>query len=162
MTQYIKISSVKRKSGTISNFIADFSNSPIEPGRYALTSAVFGNTFFNINDYNNKIYFKEGTTSLIAYLTTGFYNSTNFPVNVKSALEVASLAGGSSLTYTVTINSTTNKLVITASSGTIQMLMGTNYLNSANYLTGFTQDTTSQSSIQLYATLPFFSNKQNF
>lgn len=145
MTQYIKISSVKRTNGSIGNFIANFSNNPIEPGKYALVSGCFGNTFFNVNDYNNRIYFKEGSTSLIAYLTNGFYNSTNFPVNVKSALETASLAGGAGLTYAVTINTVTNKLGITPSSSTIQMLMGTNTLNSAKYLTGFTVDTTSQS-----------------
>jgi hypothetical protein len=147
MAQYYKISSVKRTSGTIGNFVCNFSNTPIEPGTYALVSGVFGNSFFNVNDYNNKIYFKEGSTNLTATLTNGFYNSTNFPANVKSALETISTSSGASLTYTVTVNSTTNKLVITPSSGNIQILMGTNTLNSAKYLTGFTVDTSSLSSL---------------
>lgn len=147
MSQYIKISSVKRTTGNISNFIANFSNNPIEPGRYALVSAIFGNTFFNVNDYNNNIYFKEGSTFLTGYLTNGFYNSTNFATNVKSALETASLGSGAGLSYAVSINSTTNKLIISPSSGTIQMLMGSNTSNSCKFLTGFTVDTTSQSTL---------------
>lgn len=144
---YIKISSVKRTSGTISNFIADFSNSPLQPGRYGLISSVFGNSFFNVNNLNNKIVFKENGVQLTAFLSTGFYNSTNFPINVKSALETASFVGGASLTYAVSINTISNKMIITPSSGTIQMLMGTNFTNSANFLTGFTIDTTAQSSL---------------
>ena len=144
MTECIKISSVKRISGDSSNFIANFSNSPLEKGKYYLFSGVFGNSFFNVNNYNNKIYFKEGSTDLTATLTTGFYNSTNILPNIKSALETISLASGAGLTYTCTLNSTTNKITITVSSGTFQMLMGTNTVNSAKYLIGYTNDTTSQ------------------
>ena len=147
MSESIKISSVKRQSGTIGNFIADFSNSPIEPGEYSLFSGVFSNSFYNINEYNNRIYFKENSTNLIAYLTTGFYNSSNITVNIKDSLENASLLSGSSLTYTVTINSITNKLSISPSSGTIQILMNTNKTNSARFITGFLEDTQSLSTV---------------
>ena len=145
MSECIKISSVKRVHGDSSNFIADFSNSPIEKGQYFLFSSVFGNSFYNINDYNNKIYFKEGSTSLTATLTNGFYNSTNIISNIKSAMETISLALGAGLTYTCSLNSTTNKITILVSSGTFQMLMGSNIINSARYLLGFTTDTTAQS-----------------
>lgn len=143
----IKISSVKRTSGSISNFIADFANSPIEPGVYNLFSGVFSNSFYNVNEYNNKIYFKENSTNLVAILTNGFYNSSNIIANIKDALETASLLGGSSLTYNLSINSITNKLTIAPSSGTIQILMNSNKTNSARFITGFLEDTQVLSSV---------------
>lgn len=147
MVQYYKISSVKRTSGSISNFVCDFSNSPIQPGNYALVSGMFSNTFHNVNDFNNKIYFKEGTVSLTATLTNGFYNSSTILANIKASLEAISVSGGASLTYTVSSSSFTNSLTISVSSGNIQYLKSTNKLNSANYLIGFTTDTSATTSL---------------
>lgn len=143
----IKISSVKRTSGTISNFIADFSNGPIESGTYSLVSGVFTNSFYNVNNYNNKIYFKENSTELVAILTNGFYNSTNIIANIKDALENASLLNGSSLTYTVTINSITNKMSITVTTGNNVQILINNKQNTSKYLIGFLQDSISSNSV---------------
>jgi len=147
MAQYYKISSVKRTTGTISNFICDFSNAPIQEGTYALINGMFSNTFYNINDFNNKIYFKEGVVSLTATLTNGYYNSSTILSNIKLALEAISVSGGASLTYTVSLSPTTNRLTISVSSGNIQMLMATNTLNSSKFIIGFTTDSSVASSL---------------
>lgn len=73
-----------------------------------LISAEVPRTGYIVNDNNNKIYFEEtGGTTLTATIPPGNYDTSSLPAAIKSALEAV---GGS--TYTVTYNSTTNKITI--------------------------------------------------
>ena len=146
---YVKISSLKRTSGSPSNFVCQFT-SPLDSGVYKLVSATMSNSYYNINDNNNKIYFSEnGGATLTATLTNGFYNSSNIASNIENALDTTSASVGLNFNYTVSLNSITNKLTIGVGGGhTCSFKFASNTNSSADRILGFfNEDTQSLSSL---------------
>jgi len=79
----------------------------------SLHECSFLNTQYPINSNNNTITFYEASdtgTLYTATLPVGSYSNTTFPAILKSALESAS---GNAYTYTVTIDSATDKVTVT-------------------------------------------------
>jgi len=146
---YVKISSLKRTSGSPSNFVCQFT-SPLDSGIYKLVSATMSNSYYNINDNNNKIYFSEnGGITLTATLTNGFYNSSNIASNIETALDTTSTAVGLNINYGVSLNTITNKLTISVGGGhSFSFKFFSNTVSSADRILGFfNEDTQSLSSL---------------
>jgi hypothetical protein len=75
-----------------------------------LNYALLPNTFYNINDSNNKLYLQEDADPEIDItLTNGNYDNDTFPVMLKAILD----AEGTQ-TYTVVLSPSTYKLTISA------------------------------------------------
>lgn len=147
--KYIKISSVKKSKGTPYDFNLNFS-SPILQGVYKLKNIVIPNSYYTINPNNFNIYFSEDNSSnvITAQISPyGFYDATTITSTIKSALDNASLVYGSNKTYTVSLNSVTNKLTITCNTGTFAFKFGTKNTNSASTILGINKDTSFLSSI---------------
>ncbi len=118
-------------------------NTKIDPGFYKLHHSLFFNSFYNVNNTNNKIYFQENSGSiLIATLENGYYNTSNIVSNIHTQLEAIGTHN-----YTVTLSSTTNKLTIVPNTGTVKFWFATYTENSAKDILGFTGDTISASSL---------------
>ena len=147
--EYIKISSLKRSSGTPSNFACQFTK-PLQEGTYKLVSATMSNSYYNINNDNNKIYFNEdGGATLTATLTNGFYSSADIASNIENAMEAVSLSSGLNVNYTVTFNANTNKLTISSGGGhSFAFKFASNTTSSADRVLGFPLTDTSTSSSQ--------------
>lgn len=90
-------------------------------------------TVYTIDSRNNKLYLQEtaGITSIVT-LTSQNYTASQIATELASKLSAASQGGK---TYTVTYNSQTNKLTISASSGTFAFVDGD---DNANYELGIT------------------------
>ena len=100
-------------------------------GAYKLVGFVTTNNMFNINSYNNKIYWNENGTDKITTLTTGHYNTEEYRSHVNTQLN-----DSASGTITVTLDDNTRKLTITDTVN-FYMTFGTNTSNSARKLLGF-------------------------
>lgn len=138
-----KFSSQKRSSGSDSGNCVFTFNPKLEAGLYKLHHALFFNSFFNVNDTNNKIYFQEDNGAILtATLTNGYYNSSNIATNVHDSLTTYGTRN-----YVVTLNTGVNKLTITPNTGTIKFWFGTYTSNSAKNILGFIGDTVSASSL---------------
>ena len=147
--KYIKISSAKKSNGSPYDFSLNFS-SPILEGIYKLKNIVIPNSFFNLNPNNSNIYFCEDNNSNVItaqIAPSGYYNGTTITTAIKSALENASLVYGSNKTYTVSLNTVTNKFTINCNSGTFAFRFGTYKTNSASTMIGINKDTSYLSSI---------------
>lgn len=100
--------------GSSANFELDLEKTgiPFSEGEIAiaLDYAIFPYLIYPIRSGRNTIVFNEGAADKIASIAEGYYDSTTFPAALKSALDTAS----ASLTYTVSISSTTNKITISA------------------------------------------------
>jgi hypothetical protein len=82
----------------------------LRSGRYRLNYALLPNTFYNVNNSNNKLYLQEGADAEIEItLTNGNYSDSTFPVLLKALLDTEG-----SQSYTVTLSPSTNKLSISA------------------------------------------------
>lgn len=103
---------------------------PIE-GVYQLVSFVATNNIFNVNDYNNKVYWNENGTDFTTTLTNGYYNSSDFITHLDTQMTVS---GSGSIG--VTFNENTRKLTITDTLN-FYFTFGTNTTNSARKLLGF-------------------------
>ena len=118
-------------------------DNPIK-GEFKLVSFCFTNNIFNVNDTNNKIYMNETGNDLIATLTNGYYDLTDFKTNAQTAMN--SQLGG---TLTIINDSNTNKFTFT-NTNNFYFTFGTNTSNSARKLLGFNAidgtNNTSQSS----------------
>ena len=106
---------------------------------YALSiqSVTFPNAVYPITDDNNKVYFKEdGGGTLTATLSNQNYTGSQFAIELATQLDAESLASGLGRTYTVSFNSNTDKLTISAGDlpNTIQFVSG---LNDVNLEAGF-------------------------
>ena len=126
--KYIKISSNKRSNGSPYNFNLNFTN-PIEQGTYKLKNIVIPNTFPTINQNNCNIYFSEdnSNTVLTAFINPlGFYYSSNISTVIRGAMETASLVGGAGKTYTVSLNTISNKFTFGTNSGNFAFRMSSN------------------------------------
>ena len=103
-------------------------------GRWKLLSFCFTNNIFNVNDNNNKIYFTEGSTERTATLTNGYYDMNELKTEIQTAINNVA-----SVTFTVSIDTKTNKYTITRPSGNFYFTFGTNTTNSAKKLLGMNQ-----------------------
>ena len=99
-------------------------------GRWELISFVCTNNIFNVNQYNNKVYFNENGTDRTATLTPGNYYITDLKTELGNAMNNVATA-----TFTVTISNNTNKLTISTSVN-FYFTFGTNTSNSARKLLG--------------------------
>jgi hypothetical protein len=112
----------------------------IEHVSFALTHYVFNST-------NNKVYINEsvGDTDIIGTITPGNYNNSTLETELKSILETASVSGGNSFTYTVSIDTSTFLMTISVSSGNITLSVGGS--NDASATLGFSVDSATSTSI---------------
>ena len=132
--QYIKIDTAARTSPSTTSpaQCTIHSNNHIFHGRYGLKLVYVPITFFNITAANNLIYFTD-TATHTASIPVGFYDSTSILAAVGTAMTTAS----GTVTYTVTKNSSTYNVIISASSGTF-VLNNSNQVNSIASSLGFT------------------------
>lgn len=105
---------------------------PIENGDYELVSVSMPNSFYVVNDTNNKIYFTDDSTARTATLTNGYYSTSTLPTEIKSAMETAN---SSFQTYTVSYSSSTSKFTVSAA-GNFTFDFASNTSNSARKLLG--------------------------
>ena len=104
-------------------------------GRWELISFVCTNNLFNVNEYNNKVYFNENGTDRIATLTVGSYYITDLKTELANAMNNVGSAN-----YSVSIDTSTNKYTIT-NSGSVNFYFtfGSNKTNSARRLLGMNE-----------------------
>lgn len=115
---------------------------PISEGRYKVLQTCFYNGIYNINSYNNKIYWTTTSDgSLTSTLTPGYYTSTTLTSHLSTVLS----ADGTP-TITTSYSDETGKFNFSASAGNISFTFSTNTSNSARYLLGFDEENTSESS----------------
>lgn len=113
---------------------------PIE-GMYQIQSCVIPNTFYNITSLNNVIYFNDGG-SKSATLDPGIYDISDLTAAIKSKMDAAS-----TITFTVTLGSTSHKLNINGDSA-FTLEFGTQTSNSAASILGYPANDTSSATDQ--------------
>jgi hypothetical protein len=100
-------------TGTSANFQVTFERSGIHFSdaeiAIGLDFVVMPYLIYPIRTNRNQIVINEGGSDLTATIADGYYDSSNFPAALKTALDAAG-----ALTYTVTISSTTNVITISA------------------------------------------------
>ena len=109
-------------------------------GKYKLSLFTSNNNFYNVNDFNNKVYVNVNSTDYTITLTNGFYTPSTFISYLGNALTTAT-----GETFTITKNDTTRKFTTTCSVS-FQYTFATNTQNSASQLIGVNADTTSSTS----------------
>jgi hypothetical protein len=84
----------------------------------SLDSAIIPNLSYPVRSGYNSVVFRENGAgpSLVATLTAGYYNATDFCSQLKTQLEVAGAN-----TYTISINTNTKKITIDAGADTIEL-----------------------------------------
>ena len=138
---FLKIDSVKRTTGsTASDFKIKLSQ-PIDQGhKYELVYSHIPETYYQVDATNNQFYINEGASDLLATIPSGYYSSAT----LVTALSVSLNALGGH-TYVVSLSSLTQKILITDSTGTFSVKMGTARTAPCDAL-GFTTDTALASS----------------
>lgn len=99
-------------------------------GDYIIEEFIINNTLYNVNSFNNKIYFDETATLKTATLTLGYYTPSELVTEIKTQMDSAGAN-----TYTVTYNSNQNTFSF-SSTGNFKFVFGTNQTNSAYRLLG--------------------------
>jgi hypothetical protein len=129
----IKLMSSDRESysASSSNFTLNLKSFFLH-GAYSLSRFFCPNSIYNVDSRNNLLRFTDNNGAATATITSGWYTTATFPAAVKSALDTAS--GG--VTYTVSISSTSGKILITPSAGNLTLRFSTT-ANSAAPLLGF-------------------------
>lgn len=152
---YLFLNSKDVNFGTSANFQVDFQQSGIKfsDGEIAigLDYVVFPNLIYPIRSgKSNKLTFNEGGSDLVATIDEGYYDSSSFPIALKTALDNAGAN-----TYTVSISSTTNKITISAT-GNFSMKFGTTTQTSPYMwkILGFNYDSTTSSAASHTGTMP--------
>lgn len=137
--------------GSSANFQVDFDKSgiPFSDAEIAvgLDYAIMPNLIYPIRTNRNKVIFNEGKSNLTATIPDGHYDSSSFP----SALQTAMNSAGT-LTYTVTISSTTNKITI-AATGAFSLI----FTDTSSYMwkiLGFAYNSTTSSAASQTGTMP--------
>jgi hypothetical protein len=111
MSNYLKIDSVNRHSGTASDFQITLPRAISRGQTYELSYAHIPMTQYNITTRNNIFRFDESGVALDAILTPGFYSAISLTVELKRAMEVVGAN-----TYIVSIVNTQFKVQIVGSS----------------------------------------------
>lgn len=121
-----------------------YQSSDVFSGSYELMACHIPNTFYNVNNNNNKIYFYEDGTEKVATLTNGNYDSSTLLTEIETVMDIAS---GGHNTYTVTYSSLTAKYTFSAGNA-FHFTFGSNQTASAYKLLGFDRfDTVSGTSV---------------
>lgn len=107
-------------------------------GIYKLILFTTTNNLYNITDNNNKIYVKINLVLKTATLTNGSYDSTD----LKSHMETILTALEASTTFTITLDSNTNKYTFTSIGNHHSFEFADNTTNSARKLLGFDEENT--------------------
>ena len=115
MSRYIKLNSSDRDSGNSSDFTINIPQH-LRSRRLRLAYASIPISWYNINSTNNKIYFQENgiSTNIIATIPVGNYNNSTFPSAIETAMNAVT-TGGIYNTYSVIIDTITNKMDVSAS-----------------------------------------------
>ncbi len=129
---YVMLSSAERNTNdNYYDFRVEAINNPLfwSGHEYELTDIYIANSIYTFDTSNNKVYFQENLGGVAtATITPGVYDSSSFPAQLKAALEAASI---NVRTYTVTYSSSTMKLTVAVSAGTVKFMFGSNTTNSA-------------------------------
>jgi hypothetical protein len=135
MTTYLKIESIKRNSGTASDFKIQLSRQIEQGDTYELTYAHIPETYFQVDSTNNQFYFNEGSTDILATIPSGYYTNATLAAALSAAVNAVSAHF-----YTVALSAVTQKITITDGSGSFTVKMGTERSAPCVAL-GFTTDT---------------------
>lgn len=110
---YLIINSQDRTSGTSSNFTINSANNIRLNGRkrIKLKHVSIYNTFYNINNNNNKIDFTENATNKTTTLTNGYYTATSLATHIGTAMTTTS---GGFAVFTASYSTTTRKMAISS------------------------------------------------
>jgi hypothetical protein len=137
--------------GTSANFVVDFERSgiPFSEGEIAigLDYVIMPNLVYPIRTNRNQVVFNEGGADKIAIIPDGYYDSSNFPAVLKTALDSAG-----AYTYTVTISSTTNRITISAT-GSFRLI----FTDTSSYMwkiLGFDYNSTTSSAASQTGSMP--------
>jgi hypothetical protein len=141
-SNYFYIQSADRINGTATNFNVNnqnFGNS----SSMELQVIVIPYTFYPVDSNHTTLTFQINGSgvNLNATIPAGYYDSTTFPVALKTAMDTA--AG--TQTYTITISGTTGLITITQNSGTF-LIKGSSTMNP---IIGFTSSDTSGAITQI-------------
>jgi predicted enzyme related to lactoylglutathione lyase len=111
-------------------------------GDYYIKSLNITNTFYNVDETNNVIYFYENSTAKTANIPNGFYSASTLATAAANALTTAS-AGFN--TYSCSYNDTTKKYTFTASNTFYFNWSADNNNNGAYEQLGFNKQTNTTS-----------------
>jgi hypothetical protein len=100
-------------------------------GIYQMFNIIFPNSMYNVDSTNSTIYFNDGTANRTCNLPEGFYSTSDITAAIKTAME-----GVSTTTFTVTLDSATQKLSI-AGSTPFSLTFGTHTTNSIASTIGY-------------------------
>ena len=107
----VHINSRYRSGGAFSSFgiTLDLPYNKANLAKITLKDCVIPQSGYTFDQYNNTITFNEGASDLTAVIPEGFYTSTEAVAAIKLAMDTAG-----TLTYTVTDNSLTSTITISA------------------------------------------------
>lgn len=138
MYKYI-ISSKERTSSSISSSSFTINSSIVfDKGWYKLEQFYLPNAKYNVDASNDIIYFTESGVQKTTTLKHGYYDSSNIASEMTTALN--SVSSG----YNVILDNTSMKLTIT-NTQPFGFLWGSNTINSANKILGFSQNDVDES-----------------
>jgi hypothetical protein len=153
----VYVDSTYRYGGRTSNFPYNLQVPITNAKSFKLTTAEIPLSYYNIRntgliDDNHLLHFSEnnGATTLTASLASGYYTTTSIVSPLQTAMNSAS---ANAYTYTVAYNSTTSKITIT-STGNFKLMYPT-WL-SVNWVLGFNQVSSSNTTSQVAQTFPYF------
>lgn len=141
-TDFLVLNSRNRTSYSTNSHDFDIKVQTPVDGVYQIVTCSIPNTFYNINAYNNLIYFNDGSAKT-ATITPGIYSSSDITTAIKTAMD-----DQSTITFTVSIGTNTQKLTI-AGDSPYTLKFATNTTNSAASILGFTNTDTSSSTSQV-------------
>jgi hypothetical protein len=127
-------------------------------GAYLLKQIVIPLSFFNVNQTNNLIYFYENGTAKTAELEPGYYDDATLLVQLKDALDYAS--GGFS-TFTITRSQLPLRIML-SSTNNFQLTFGSNTVNSAAEILGFSPIDTQSFTFHMAANISNLSTLRSF
>lgn len=136
--KYIVVNSFDANGNSDTDFNVTLNASfPHKLDQIALDTFIMTNTFYNVTSSNNTFVFQENVgASATATLTAGNYTISDILTSLKTAMEAVS---PNSRTYTLTANTSTNKLTIAVSAGTFSVLA----TGGLNLMLGFSRSTAS-------------------
>lgn len=132
MYEKVILRSLDRLSGTPQK--GSLKQNELLDGIYKLIEFSTINSIYNVNNYNNKIYFDESSSSKVATLTNGSYDLSSIVTEIQTQMNSA---GGN--TYSLSLSSTTNKISF-VSTGDFAFTFGSNTNNSARFLLGMNEE----------------------
>ena len=126
-----------------SNNIGDTIDQELD-GEYEVVGFYGTNSFYNVNENNNKVYINENGTPYTVSLNYGNYSASDLTSELETQLN--NFVGSN--IYNVSYSTTTGKFTITGGTYNFWFEFGTFSLNSANKLIGFNATNTPASLTQ--------------